>query len=234
MTSRTLRTCLGLVLAASVAGGTWVSVAAQAGPPKTPTAAPARKKPAASTALTTPVVPAPAVQPSPAAAPQNAARSAAGKKAAGATAQTGRPADAAPQAPAAVPDAPPAAAVERPPAAETYSYKSLGRRDPFISLVNRASIEKGPPQKRPEGLRGLSFDEIALRGVFLGRAGPIALVQGPDTKTYQVHIGDRMYDAVVRSITADSLVVLQEVNDPLSLQKQRERRKTLRVAEEVK
>jgi len=43
-----------------------------------------------------------------------------------------------------------------------------------------------------------------------------------------------LFDAVVKAITADSLVVLQEVNDPLSLQKQRERRKTLRVVEEVK
>ncbi len=139
----------------------------------------------------------------------------------------------APQTPAVVP-ASPAPTVERPPSSESYTYRSDGRRDPFISLVNRASTEKGPPQKRPEGLRGLSFDEISLRGVFLGRSGPIALVQGPDTKTYQVHVGDRMYDAVVKAITADSLVALQEVNDPLSLQKQRERRKTLRVAEEVK
>ena len=45
---------------------------------------------------------------------------------------------------------------------------------------------------------------------------------------------DRFADGVVKAITADSLLILQEVNDPLSLTKQREIRKTLRAVEEVK
>jgi hypothetical protein len=180
MITRTLRTCIGLLLAALWAGGAWVSVAAQAQAQNKPAATSAQKEPAIATAS----------------------------------------------------PAPPA--VERVPAPGAYIYKSEGRRDPFLSLVNRAIAENRPTLRKPEGLRGLSWDEITLRGIFLGRNAPVALVQGPDTKTYQVHVGDRMYDAVVKAITADSLVVLQEVNDPLSLQKQRERRKTLRVAEEVK
>ncbi len=133
------------------------------------------------------------------------------------------------------PVVPPPPAVERPTAPEPFTYKPEGRRDPFLSLVNRAiTSEARPMTKRPEGVPGLSWDEIALRGIFHGPKGPVALVQGPDTKTYQVHVGDRFFDAVVKAITPDSLVVLQEVNDPLSLQKQRESRKTLRVAEEVK
>ena len=117
---------------------------------------------------------------------------------------------------------------------EGYSYKPEGRRDPFVSLVNRASDPR-QARKKPEGMRGFLFDEVTLRGVMQGRgAGPIALVQGPDNKTYLVHVGDQLYDAVVRAITPDSIVVVQEVNDPLSLTKQRERRKTLRVVEEVK
>ena len=125
--------------------------------------------------------------------------------------------------------------VERPAAVESFVYKPEGRRDPFLSLVNRAVLtENRPSMKKPEGLRGLSWDEITLRGIFQGRTSTVALVQGPDTRTYQVRVGDHLYDAVVKAITADSLIALQEVNDPLSLQKQRERRKTLRVAEEVK
>jgi len=60
------------------------------------------------------------------------------------------------------------------------------------------------------------------------------MVQGPDLKTYIVHPNDRLFDGTVRAITADSLVILQDVNDPLSLTKQREVRKTLRAIEEVK
>ena len=41
-------------------------------------------------------------------------------------------------------------------------------------------------------------------------------------------------DGVVRAITADSLVCLQDVNDPLSLTKQREVRMTLRAVTEAK
>jgi Tfp pilus assembly protein PilP len=208
MTTRTLRTCIGLLLAALWAGGPGVSVAAQAQAQSKPAATSAQKKPAPDVRSQK--------KPAPVAAAQQ-------KTAGAASAQP---------AIAAASPAPPD--VERPPAQDAYIYRSEGRRDPFLSLVNRAIAENRPPQRRPEGVRGLSFDEITLRGIFLGRNAPVALVQGPDTKTYQVHVGDRMYDAVVKAITADSLVVLQEVNDPLSLQKQRERRKTLRVAEEVK
>ncbi len=203
-----LRACASVLLAALCASGAVVPVAAQAPAQKKPAAAPAKNQPAAARG---PQVPA----------------------------QPKKPAAVAPakSQPVATPEPPPAAAppdVERPPAPESYSYKPEGRRDPFLSLVNRAVLSDRPSMKKPEGLRGLSWDEITLRGIFQGRKGVVALVQGPDTRTYQVRVGDQFFDAVVKTITADSLVVLQEVNDPLSLQKQRERRKTLRVAEEVK
>jgi Tfp pilus assembly protein PilP len=117
--------------------------------------------------------------------------------------------------------------------AEGYSYKPEGRRDPFVSLVRRGS-EARPSGKRVEGLQGLTFDEIAVRGIVQSQGGFVAMVQGPDLKSYIVHVGDRLLDGTVKAITADSLVVLQEVNDPLSLVKQRELRKRLRVAEDVK
>ncbi len=145
-----------------------------------------------------------------------------------------KPPAAAPQKDPAAVSAPASPIVEHPASPAIFSYKPEGRRDPFVSLVNRAIAENKPSQKKPEGVRGLSWDEVSVRGIYMGQKGPVALIQGPDTKTYQVRVGDQLYDAVVKAITADSLVVLQEVNDPLSLQKQRERRKSLRVAEEVK
>ena len=54
------------------------------------------------------------------------------------------------------------------------------------------------------------------------------MVSGPDNKVYTVRSGDKLYDGVIRQITATSVVILQEVNDPLSLEKQREVRKFLR------
>jgi hypothetical protein len=60
------------------------------------------------------------------------------------------------------------------------------------------------------------------------------MVLAPDGKTYIVHVNDRLVDGVVKQITPQGIVVLQEVNDPLSLVKQREVRKNLRSAEEGK
>jgi len=135
------------------------------------------------------------------------------------------------QKPAETAPAVPAATV--PPVAEGYSYRAEGRRDPFLSLTAR-EIDPRASGKRPEGLAGLLVSEIALRGIIHGQGRFLASVQGPDMKSYVVRPGDRFLDGVVKAITTDTLIIMVEVNDPLSLTKQREVRKTLRVVEEVK
>jgi len=136
--------------------------------------------------------------------------------------------------PAPRPPAPVAAAPVAAPVTDTYSYRPEGRRDPFVSLVNRgADRDKG--KQAPEGLRGIFASDLVLKGILQSRTGYLAIVQGPDAKRpFIVHTNERLADGVIRAITADSLLILQEVNDPLSLTKQREIRKTLRVVEEVK
>jgi hypothetical protein len=62
----------------------------------------------------------------------------------------------------------------------------------------------------------------------------VAIVEGADKKTYIVKTGDRLADGTVQNITATLMVILQQVNDPLSLDKQREVRKMLRQTDEVK
>jgi hypothetical protein len=49
-----------------------------------------------------------------------------------------------------------------------------------------------------------------------------------------VHQGDKLLDGAIKSITPQGLIVLQDVNDPLSLVKQREVRKMLRSIESAK
>ena len=73
-----------------------------------------------------------------------------------------------------------------------------------------------------------------LRGVMQSRNSYVALVSGPDGKTYPAHVNDRLLDGVIRSVTPQGIVIMQEVNDPLSLVKQREVRKGLRTAEDGK
>lgn len=80
----------------------------------------------------------------------------------------------------------------------------------------------------------MSTAEISVKGVLQSRGAYVAIVSGPDAKTYIVHVNDRLVDGIVKGITPQGLVIIQEVNDPLSLVKQREVRKGLRASEDGK
>lgn len=146
---------------------------------------------------------------------------------------------AAAQTPAAMPQPVPQAAAQEPaqPAATdspAYTYDPQGRRDPFVSLLRRGPESDRQRAARPSGISGLETSEVMLKGTMQSPTGYVALVEGTDKKTYIVKTGDRLLDGTVRTITANLMVILQQVNDPLSLEKQREVRKTLRQSDEAK
>ena len=136
-------------------------------------------------------------------------------------------------APPATAAAPPPTAVATPPSQEAYTYRSEGRRDPFMNLIG-AGTEGKTTSRRGEGPTSLAVGEISVRGIMQSRGALVAMIQGPDKKTYIVHQGDKLLDGTIKSITPQGLVVVQEVNDPLSLIKQREVRKLLRSLEDAK
>lgn len=145
------------------------------------------------------------------------------------------------QTPAQAPPAPPPAKEQAPSTgagqaeAQGYTYDPDGRRDPFVSLLRSGGDgQRQTLGTRPAGLAGLSAGEVALKGTLHGRDGFVGLLQGADNKTYIVKPGDKLLDGTIRTITANAMVILQQVNDPLSLQKEREVRKVLRQADEVK
>ena len=150
----------------------------------------------------------------------------------------GLAATAAAQAPATASGAPAAAApapnLPVPPA--DFTYAPEGRRDPFVSLVREKAAVTVDPVNAPrvEGLPGLRTEEIVVRGILKSRDGMVAMVAAPSGKTYIVRAGDKLADGTIRAITPQALVIMQVVNDPLSLDKQREVRKPLRVQEEGK
>jgi Tfp pilus assembly protein PilP len=119
-----------------------------------------------------------------------------------------------------------------PPALEAYTYDPAGRRDPFVSLLSRGL--ESSTGKKLTGLAGLATGEVMLRGVIESRNSYVALVSGPDGKTYSARANDRLLDGIIRSVTPQGIVIMQDVNDPLSLVKQREVRKGLRTAEDGK
>ena len=123
------------------------------------------------------------------------------------------------------------AAAAQPPA--KFEYAPQGRRDPFISLVDRGKDQSAQNSgsataKRAEGVPGMLTGELTVRGIMQTRGAWVAMVSGPDNQVYTVRAGDKLADGVIRQVNATSVVILQEVNDPLSLEKQREVRKFLR------
>jgi Tfp pilus assembly protein PilP len=125
------------------------------------------------------------------------------------------------------------AAAPPPPPDDAYVYQPLGRRDPFLTLLGAGSEPKAPG-KRGDGPAGILVSEIAVRGVLESGGTMVAMVQGPDGKNHIIHAGDKFMDGTVKSITRQGLIIVQDVNDPLSLEKRREVRKLLRSAEEAR
>jgi type IV pilus assembly protein PilP len=129
----------------------------------------------------------------------------------------------------------PAPDLPAPPA--DYTYSPGGRRDPFTSLTTRSGPIVAPaPGTAPKGAAGISVDELNVKGIVRSNGSYVAMVSGAsgNRQTYTVKPGSRLFDGTVQSITADAVVILQQVSDPLSLQKQRQVRKPLRTQEEGK
>jgi Tfp pilus assembly protein PilP len=113
------------------------------------------------------------------------------------------------------------------PASGGYSYKPEGRRDPFVSLLGRAADPRATTN-RPTGIAGFLINEVIVTGIIKGEAAYSAMLRGPDNKTYIVRTGERLLDGIVKSISERQVVFSQDVNDPLSLVKQREIPKSVR------
>ncbi len=168
-------------------------------------------------------------------APLPAAQASAGQATQEAQAQPAAPQASKPAAPAAAAAVPPAG-VPPLPESQGFTYNPEGRRDPFVSLLRRGGTGLTPTigGVRPAGLSGLETAEVTLKGTIQSQSGYVGILLGADNKTYIVRPGDRLLDGTVRAITQNAVVILQQVNDPLSLEKQREIRKVLRQTEEAK
>ena len=151
-----------------------------------------------------------------------------------ARAQTPAPAAPAPAAPAAA-----KADDQLPSPPADFSYAPGGRRDPFMTLTraDKTAVVTTDPNSRPAGAAGIAVDELTVRGIVLSNGTFVAMVSGAagvKAQTFSVKAGSKLLDGVVRAIDARSIVIVQQVSDPLSLQKQREVRKLLRTQEEGK
>jgi len=165
------------------------------------------------------------------------ARAASARPAAPGAAPSAAPSKRAPESVPAVVEAPAGGATDSPALeAHGFSYSPEGRRDPFVSLMRRGTNVDAPgsASARAPGLKGVGAGEVTLKGTMASRGAYVAIIQGADARTYVVRAGEQLLDGTIRSITADGLVILQQVNDPLSKETHREVRKVLRQTEEAR
>lgn len=114
-----------------------------------------------------------------------------------------------PQAKPPVPAAPP----EDPPPVLTvppgYKYNAQARRDPFVNPVPKPKpTVVAPPTARPPGLKGVLIAEAGIAGVVTSQEPTmnVVIIAAPGAKTpYFARVGDRLYDAVVKSIKLDTV-----------------------------
>ncbi len=90
------------------------------------------------------------------------------------------------------------------------SLDLVGKRDPFVALVNRS---KGGDQHLPPGKAGLVIGTLTVQGTVQGANGMIAVIANPDQRVYFVREGDRLYDGDVEKISLDAVTFQQNTKD---------------------
>ena len=79
------------------------------------------------------------------------------------------------------------------------------RRDPFESLVGREKAQAEAAKNLPPGKAGLQVASLRLDGVVRAPNGMIAVVTNPQSRTYFLREGDKLYDGQVEKIAMDGV-----------------------------
>ena len=119
-----------------------------------------------------------------------------------------------------------------PPAPTAGSYESLGRRDPFMTLLEKKGPAATAVPRASKGLQSFLLSDVVVTGVTRKGTEWMAILQGPDKHSYVAKIKDRIADAVIRRIDGQG-VVFVDISGPGSGARVQETRKPLRSAAEV-
>ena len=112
------------------------------------------------------------------------------------------------------------------------SYESLGRRDPFVTLIAPKRPTSPTQQRLGTGLASFFVNDVTVTGIVKGPSSMMAIVQSVDKQSYVAKVKDRLADAVIKSIDPTG-VVFVEVPENGSFAKPREIRKVLHPIDEV-
>jgi type IV pilus assembly protein PilP len=99
-----------------------------------------------------------------------------------------------------------------------YTFNPVGKRDPFRNPLEgpfHACCLTPMPVACDGPLCGYSLEELKLSGVVSGMANPVAVIEGPQGKSYRVYRGSKLgrNGGVVKRVLRDSIVVAEAVPD---------------------
>jgi Tfp pilus assembly protein PilP len=116
---------------------------------------------------------------------------------------------------------------------DAASYDSLGRRDPFVSLIlpKRAANDTTPRASR--GLSSFMLADVVVTGISRKGTEGMAILQGSDRQSYVARVNDKIADAIIKRIDAQGVVFL-ELPRPGDMQRPQETRKPLRSVEVIR
>ena len=98
-------------------------------------------------------------------------------------------------------------------AAPAESEAKLARRDPFESLVGRQQALAQAAKNLPPGKAGLQVSTLRLDGIVRASNGMIAVVTNPQSRTYFLREGDKLFDGQVEKISMDGVSFHEEGKD---------------------
>ena len=109
------------------------------------------------------------------------------------------------------------------------SYESLGRRDPFLTLVTprRATTPTAMVPRASHGLGSFLLADVAVTGIVRNGKEMTCILQGADKMGYVARVGSKIADAVIKSIDGQG-VVFVDIPQPGSGSRPQETRKLLR------
>lgn len=124
--------------------------------------------------------------------------------------------------------------VGAPPPVMSGTYDSLGRRDPFLTLITprRGSTPTTSITRAAQGLGSFMLADVVVTGITRKGDLMMAILQGVDKQSYVVKVKDRLADAVIKSIDSTG-VVFVDIAEPGGTGRPQETRKMLRSAAEV-
>jgi len=98
-----------------------------------------------------------------------------------------------------------------------YVYSPIGKRDPFQNVFANVGVTHvGPDKGHKQGpLEKWTLDQLQLRLTMTGTATPMAMVEDPDKRGWNVRLGDFIGQdgGKVTAIHRDEIVVTETITD---------------------